>query len=281
MITDSRNGRQMSDCLIDDHAQHLRASASDRTIEDRTEVLRRLNTYLPFGLAFAATEQIEAFLADLRQRGRARWTINTYLGHIRGFYAWADGRVLDGDPTLTITRMPNPKCVPKPVTDDELARALESRDPWFVAIVLAAFGGLRADEIARAHRDDITEEHVTVVGKGGDLARVPTNAFLWAVVKDRTGLLFTPGGQKVTGRWVSAHARHHFDALGLPRVHMHRLRHWYGTTIQRQQGDIRVTQTCLRHRSVTSTEGYTMVSGDAVRAAVASLPIPRGARASR
>ena len=174
MITDRDHGRRMGNCLVDDHAQHLEASGkSHRTIEARTEVLRRLNHYLPFGLAYAATEQIEAFLAELRRQGRARWTIVTYGNHIRAFYAWADGRYLDGDPTLNMVRPANPKCLPDPVTDAELERALTSADPWFIAIVLAAYGGYRADEIARAHRDDVTPERARILGKGGRLADIP------------------------------------------------------------------------------------------------------------
>lgn len=267
----------MSSCLIDDHAQHLRAAGkSHRTIEARTEVLSRLNHHLPFGLAFAATEQIEAFLANLRTQGRARWTIITYQMHIRGFYRWADhAGILDGDPTLLIARPTNPKCVPKPVTQDELDRALTSEDPWFVAIVLAAFAGLRADEIARAHREHITAETLNVVGKGEEEGVIPTHPFLWQVVANRSpGLLVTHKGRPVTGRWISANARHHFDGLGLDAVTMHRFRHWYGTMIQRIVGDTRVTQECMRHRQISSTQGYTLVTATQKAAAVAALPAP-------
>ncbi len=284
MITDREHDRRMGNCLIDDHAAHLRAAGkSERTIEARVEVLRRLNTYLPFGLAFAATEQIEAWLALPTRRGkrRSRWTTITFGTHIRGFYAWADrAGLLVGDPAMLIGRPPNPKSVPKPVTEDELERALKSDDPWFVAVALAAFAGLRADEIARARREHVTEDSVSVLGKGEDPGSVPTHAYLWSVVVDRpAGLFVTDRGKPVTGRWISAHARHHFDAIGLPEVTMHRFRHWYGTTIQRLTGDIRITQECMRHRQVSSTQGYTLVTGAQRTAAVAGLPVPGRASA--
>jgi hypothetical protein len=78
---------------------------------------------------------------------------------------------------------------------------------------------------------------------------------------------------------ISVHARKKLDKIGLYDVHMHRLRHRYGTLIQDMQGDIRVTQVCLRHRRVTSTEGYTKVSDAKRVVAVAALPVPGAAPA--
>jgi len=87
-------------------------------------------------------------------------------------------------------------------------------------------------------------------------------------------------GRPVTGKWITQNARHHFDGLGMPGVRMHRLRHRFGTLIQSSIGDLRVTQECLRHRSVTSTQGYTLVTGRQRTAAVASLPVPKSGPAS-
>jgi integrase len=267
--------------LIAAHLAHLRAGGySDRTIHSRKDILRRLHDALPYGLAYAATEQIEAWLGEA---GWSRWTRCTYSTHIRAFFAWADVHGhLYGDPAADIVRPRPPRCVPSPVTDDQLARALHSDDPWHVAVVLAAFGGLRADEISRARSEHITADTVHIPdGKGGEPGSVPTHPFLWESIRGRSGLLVTHYGEPVTGRWISANARHHFDRMGMPDVRMHRFRHWYGTMIQRATGDIRVTQECMRHRSVTSTQGYTLVTGEARRAAVAALIVPLGAPASR
>lgn len=275
MITVRDQHAQMS-YLIPDHLEHLRAGGnSERTIHARGEVLKRLNKDLPFGLAFAATEQIEAWLA---QPGWSTWTRWTYGGHVRGFYRWATERaILDGDPTKAIPRPKRPRCIPDPVTDEELARALTSPEPWYTIVVLAAFAGLRADEIARARREHITQAHVFIPrGKGGHPGSVPTSPLLWSVVRDRPDGPFVVDtcGRAVTGGWLSCAARHHFDRMGLPKVRLHRFRYWYGVMIQRNQGDIRVTQECLRHLHVSSTEGYTLVTGTQRAAAVASLQVP-------
>ena len=264
--------------LIPAYVDHLRAGdKSERTIEERSEVLRRLHNDLPFGLGFAATEQIEAWLGS--HPSWSRWTRVTYAKHIRAFYRWATAAEhLDGDPAANLPRPKAPRCIPNPVTEAELARALDSPESWYTAIVLATFAGLRADEISRARREHVDADRILVpVGKGGDAGAVPTHPFLWEVIRDRPDgpLVLNRRGRPVTGRWLSANAREHFDHLGLPAVHLHRFRHYFGTTIQVQFGDLRVTQECMRHASITSTAGYTLVTAQRRASAVESIPTPR------
>lgn len=276
MSTPSKQHVAMS-YLIPAYLDHLRAGdKSERTITERREILQRLHDDLPYGLAYAATEQLEAWLAS---PDWSRWTKITYGKTIRLFYQWATtAEHLDGDPAAALPRPKAPRCIPKPVTEAELVRALESPDPWYLAVVLAAYAGLRSDEISRAQREHVDEDRVLVpYGKGGDAGAVPTHPFLWQAVRDRPlGALVTDTfGRPTTGRWLSINARAHFDSLGLPDVHLHRFRHWFGSQIQARYGDLRVTQECLRHASVTSTQGYTLVSGQQRAEAVASLPVPK------
>lgn len=278
--TASEHHLAMSD-LIGAHEAHMRAQGlSERTITARVELLWRLHHHLPYGLAYAATPELEAFLAQAgltdRERRWSRWTRATYAMHIRGFYRWAAGKVLDGDPTADMARPRGPKCLPNPVTDDELAAALaRSGEPWHTAILLAAYAGLRAHEIARLTRADITEDAIRVRGKGDNPEIIDTHPYLWAALRDRPpGPVVTHDGHPVTAKWISAHARHHFDAIGLPAVHMHRFRHWFGTTLLDCGASTRTAQKALRHASVMSTEIYTEVRSGQRRLAIRSLPAP-------
>lgn len=265
--------------LIGLHLQHLRAGGTpSSTIQSRREVLRRLDASLPFGIAFAITEQVQAWLAALHERALAHNTLANYQYHARSFYEWAStaGYIPD-NPTAGLKRVNNRRGLPRPVTEAELAAVLEIAEPLRTAVVLAAFAGLRRAEITKCRREHITEETITVPsGKGGEPGAVPCHPYVWAHVRDHPpGYLITDRkGRPVTPTWLGQRARYGFDALGLGDVHLHRLRHRYGTVIQQLYGDLRVTQECMRHKSVLSTQGYTLVTGQRRAEAVAALPVP-------
>lgn len=263
--------------LIDLHLAHLRARGhSERTVGARGELLRRLHQDLPYGLAYAATDELDGWLGE--HPDWARWTRATYAMHIRGFYRWATAAGhLDGDPTADMAKPRNPRCLPNPVTDDQLVQALErSADPWHTAILLAAHAGLRVSEIARLERDDISEDVIRLVGKGGNPEVVYTHPVIWEHVKDKPPgrLVRGPSGQLITGRWLSQHSRAHFTRIGLPGVHMHRFRHWFATALLDAGNSLREVQESLRHQSVTSTQIYTKVRSGQRRLAIRSLPTP-------
>lgn len=284
MITDRDKVRRMSDDLVDLHIRHLRARYSKHTIEKRTHVLRLLSHRLPFGLVFAATEQLEAWLSDLLDSGFSESTIYTYHYHMVQFFRWATrAGYLDGDPSAEIPQPRQPKALPNPVSEDDLQRMLELPEPIATAAVLAGFEGMRVSEIAACRREHITEEMVLIPrGKGGKPGTVPTHPFTWQWVRERPeGLLVTNRrGQEVSGHWISVTARYHLDKIGLRHVHMHRGRHRFGTLVQTLGGDIRVTQECMRHSNIASTMGYTLITGTQRAAAVAALPVPMGTPAS-
>ena len=263
--------------LIDAHVRHLRAARkSPHTITGRVRALRALHAWLPFGLAYASTDELEEWLGH--DPDWSSWTMYTYAGHVRGFYRWANGRVLAGDPAADMARPRTPHGVPRPVTDEELQIALaRSREPWFTAIILAAYAGLRVAELCGVHREDVTEDTIHIrQAKGGDPAAVDTHPIVWELVQGRPRgpLCRHPRGRPLTPRWVGDNGRAHFDALGLPEVTMHRFRHWFGTALLEGGNDLRTVQESLRHRSIISTQGYTLVRGGQRRLAIRSLPTP-------
>lgn len=269
----------MGSYLLDQHLAHLRAiGRSPKTVEARRSVLRRLHNHLPFGLAYAATEQLESWLGALRESGRARWTLRTYDNHVRDFYRWAcNAGFLNGDPTGELVRPAQPRCIARPVTEDEMAAALQLPEPLKTAVALAGFEGMRAGEIAACDRAHITAERTLIpVGKGGHAGVVPTHPYIWELVRDRPPgrLIRNKWGRAVSAHWVSVRISWWMRQIGLEGVTAHRFRHRYGTLIQQSVGDIRVTQECLRHSSVASTQIYTAVTSEARTRAVAGLPVP-------
>ncbi len=268
---------QVMNDFIPRHLRHLRARGMARsTIESRQRLLLHADRNLPYGLDEADRDELEEYLADERW---SDWTRHTYDGHLRGYYRWAvDAELLELDPMRT---MPHPRKgnrLPNPVSDAELAEALERspRQPWGMAIRLCAYAGLRASEAARLRREDVTEHHVRVRdGKGGRDGLVDTAPELWEYVRHAPAgpLIVSARGRPMSPRYMINYQSDHFRIIGMPDLHLHRFRHWFATTLLRKGVDLRTIQELMRHRSISSTEGYTLVVDEQRRAAVRALPV--------
>lgn len=260
--------------LIETHLTAIAAEgAAANTRKDRGRCLRRLHDDLPFGIAAATTEQIQSWLAYEKW---SRWTRYTYANHLFAFYAWltAEG-YLPEDPTAGMASPKAPRCTPRPATDEQLAIALTAPEPLLTAVLLAAYGGLRRSEIVAVDRDHITEDVIYIPNaKGGNPQTVATHPIIWTHVQGRVGpLVVDTEGTRLTADRLSGFALRWFRTHGLPGFGLHRFRHWYGTTIQREHHDLLITQQALRHASVVSTQGYALVANHARDAAVRSLPV--------
>ena len=264
--------------LIEAHLGFLEAEKkSPRTIESRGTVLRQVHAFLPYGLAYAATEELNDFLAS--DPTWSTWTVCTYAMHLRGFFRWGIAAgYLEGDPTTGMAKPKHPDVVPRPVTEEELGHALHhAHEPWFTIIMLCAFAGLRASEAAGVRREHVTHDTIYIEkAKGGSPASIDTHDLIWELVRHRPRgpLAFTPRGRPVTGRWLMTRERIFFDSIGMPDVTLHRFRHRYGTALRNAGHDLFEVQAAMRHRSIQSTVGYTLVSGGQRRLAIRSLPSP-------
>lgn len=278
------------DSYIEAHLTHLRAAGlSPRTIGDRAEVLARAHTQLPHGLLRATTPELEQWLANSGRAVRpdpdhswSQATRCTYQFHLRAFFAWmchGAQPMLSYNPMSEVSRPRQPRRIPNPVTDDELALVLGTPDPqWRLVVLLAAYAGLRSSEIARLRREDVTPDLITIRGgKGGKDEALPTHPEIWAAVQHMpAGALIhrKRDNRPADGAWLTRAARDWLDSLGLPKVHLHRFRHWCGTTVQRNGRDLRVTQEIMRHASPATTAGYAKVTDEQRRLALTALPIP-------
>lgn len=267
--------------LLDEYERFLKAGGSAKTtISDRRSGVTR-------AMADLGTTPMEVTAdALIGWMGRQGWkpqTRATYRSHLRAFFGWlADTERRLDNPAARLPKTRVPMGIARPVTDTELALAIErSSGRMLTAILLGAYAGLRISEIARLCREDVTEHEITVLGgKNGHDAILPCHPLIWAHVEPMPpGLLVRAvSGEPTTGHRLSASQWRHWKAIGLPDITWHRLRHWYGCSIHQAQGDLRLTQELLRHVSVTTTVIYTRSATAAKTAAIAALPVLAGVR---
>jgi integrase/recombinase XerC len=266
--------------LIDAHLRHLEAAGrSGDTIDDRRKVLRRLDRELPYGLTRAATEELEQWFAAGRTPAGRPWsrqTRATYFTHTAGFYSWAvRHRYLDWDPSSEMMRPTVPRGVPHPASDEQLADILtRAARPWRTAVILAAYAGMRAGEVARATREQLARDPIRITGKGAKTRAVPRHP---AIAEELDHLppgpvFLTQTGLPVDGDWVARAVSAYLTELGHRELTLHWFRHWFGTTTLRHCGDLRVVQELMGHASPATTAVYTHVTSEQRRIAVAALP---------
>jgi integrase len=261
--------------FLDAYVQRLQAAGrSEETIGARTRVLRRIDRILPHGLNEACGDELTHILATCRKA----WTLATYYSALNSYYTnMLDAGQIDFNPMTTVPRPKPGDSTPHPVTDGELAAAIElSTDaPWLPTILLCAYEGLRCGEAARLKRSDVTEDSVHVrQGKGGKSRFVPTHPVVWGYIQTlpQGPIVRDQFGASVTAAWLTRAQRRHWHSIGLPDLHWHRFRHWFGTTLCDQGVGLEVVSQLMGHASVATTMGYVKVAQKRHAAAIRVLP---------
>lgn len=245
------------------------------TIEKRRLYLRALARYLNGrSLLDANREDVRKFLdgRDIRPQTSSLW-----CAHLHSFYEWAkDEDLTTEDPTLRIRRPKVDRTLPRPALPEQLRRVMVGASPQHQCWVrLAAYQGLRCQEIAGLRRDDVMDgsrELRVVFGKGGKERLLPlhpdTLKALEALPMPAKGRVFSrPRGGAYT---PSALSREFSTFLGKD-LKPHQLRHFFGSTFYGLGHDLRQTQEQMGHSSPTTTAVYTKVDTSAARPVIESI----------
>jgi integrase/recombinase XerC len=283
---------------VDDFAQHLSRveNRSPHTVRAYVgDVVSLLDHAARMGCANPADLDItvlRSWLAKLRTFGAARASLARRAAAARTFSAWAhrDGR-LASDAGAQLASPRAHRELPAVLRADQatalvLAPGDEAspvllRDRAVLELLYAT--GVRVSELCGLDVSDVDRHRrvVRVLGKGAKERTVPYGLPAEEALDDwlRLGrpslngpgsgdalLLGARGGRlqpTIARRIVSGYAR----AAGLPHTSPHGLRHSAATHLLEGGADLRAVQELLGHSSLSSTQIYTHVSVERVRAA--------------
>lgn len=255
------------DDVIDAFIREMRRRGySQKTILDRTRAIERFVRFIaPTPLLAATTDHVERWADDHVARGLSANSRCSYIKHLRVLFRWlAERDVIPVDPCRTVRPPKRPQAVPRPIPEDELRHALScAPQPLRAWLVLGAYMGLRAGEIARLARRDVLDERVRPVlvvrgGKGDRDRVIPMPRVVVAELRPHLsadpGRLWLRDRSNLAGH-VTGRVTRHMRSLGLPWT-THSLRHRYATQLYRRSRDLRMVQEMLGHSSVLTTQGY-------------------------
>jgi integrase/recombinase XerC len=283
-------------------AQFLRAAKAERDLSPHTldaygrdlgafaEWTRRSSSRPP--LAGIDRSLMRRYLAYLSERRYARRTVARKMSAVRSLLAWSlrQGWIAA-----------NPaEDVAAPKLDHPLPRVLKARDASRLcelppgddatsardrALLELLYGsGLRVGEACALDLDDLDLEHraVTVTGKRRKQRKLPlsepaTNALLVYVREARPELLgaqespppavfVNTRGGRLGPRSVRAVIERYARAEGMGPVNPHALRHSFATHLLDGGADLRSVQELLGHENLATTQIYTHVSTERLRA---------------
>jgi integrase/recombinase XerC len=199
-----------------------------------------------------------------------------YVAHLANFYKWLIWeRLRDDNPTARLVRPKERRRLPRPIPNDRLHKALiEAENPIREWLLLAAFAGMRACEVATLHRDDILGDVLIVrEGKNAKQRILPLHPDVRAALdaNAETGWLYpNRSGRPITANTVSVKANRYLHRVGVTET-FHQLRHWFGTSTYRASKDLRLTQELMGHASPNTTALYAAWSPERAAAVVNSL----------
>jgi integrase/recombinase XerC len=246
---------------------------------------------------------LRSWLARQRTTGRSRATVSRRAAAARVFTAWGARRgLMPTDPGMQLGSARNDRRLPEVLGKDVAASVLDeladdvdvarqtASDPAEVAttmrdraiLELLYATGIRVGELVGLDLDDVDRERrvVRVLGKGAKERTVPLGVPAaravdeWCVDgrpvlagPDAGGALFVGArGRRVDPRTVRRLVHARLTAAGAPDLGPHGLRHSAATHLLEGGADLRSVQELLGHASLATTQIYTHVSVERLRA---------------
>jgi len=226
---------------------------------------------------------LRRYLAALSTRKLARATIARKAAALRCYFSWLvrQGR-LGVDPARALRAPTGGGRLPRVLSGGEVSALLDvaGGTPWerrdLAVLELLYAAGLRVSELCGLERGDVDlrGRTVTVLGKGSKQRRVPIHDAAVAALRR----WLEDGRDEVDGppeavfvnrrgaRLGPRDVRRILDRRAASPTHPHALRHTYATHLLDGGADLRVVQELLGHASLATTQVYTHVSKERLRA---------------
>jgi integrase/recombinase XerD len=236
-------------------------------------------------------ERIATLLVANVKRGFGARSSARQLSALRGFFRFlVRERAISGDPTTLVERPRLGRRLPKAISLDDITRLLGTPDTskdrgllHAAMIQLMYASGLRVSELCALKIGDLDTQRgvVSAFGKGGKRRLVPVADVALDTIErylrdvrphtsrpNETALFVSPRGGRFTRQGFWKLLKRYARAAGITaELSPHKLRHSFATHLLQRGADLRAVQAMLGHADLGTTEIYTRIAQDHVRAA--------------
>lgn len=215
-------------------------------------------------------------------------SIRIALAAVHGLYRFLliDG-VITADPTRNLTAPPKAQKLPRHLDPEQIDSLLAAPDTSTQEGLLARAvlsllyaTGLRVAELVSLKHGDLNIDTglAKVIGKGSKQRSVPVgrDALGWVVkylggarragAQKNAPLFVKMNGRPLTTAWVRSLVKRYSAQAGIPCVTPHVFRHTFATHLLDGGADTRSIQAMLGHSDLSTTQIYTHVAVDRLRA---------------
>ena len=271
---------------LDRYLDHLRVERAlmPATLESYSRDLREYLEWLEsqgiLQISQVGRLHVLAHLSALHARGLSRASQARHLAAVRGLHRFAAAEgVAPADPSDGVEASRGSRPLPRFLVVDEVDRLLAqpdartppgARDRAMLELLYAS--GLRVSELVGLPLTAVDAQLgiVRVRGKGGKERVVPVGERAQDALAGylRTGRGVLLGARQRFWKLLGRYAR----AAGLPDVHPHTLRHSFATHLLERGADLRAVQAMLGHADIATTQIYTHVDRERLKAIIAKHP---------
>lgn len=216
------------------------------------------------------------------------------IATIRSFYNYLTNKahLLRENPVKDIDSPKLKKTLPKYLTLDQSIQLLnmvsgknQERDYCILTLFLNC--GLRISELIALNLNDIQEDALRVLGKGGKTRIVYLNDACKSALaqylavrrpisgRDQNALFLSTQNERVSRSTVHAMVKKRLAEAGVDSTQYssHKLRHTAATLMLQNGVDVRAVQEVLGHEHLNTTEIYTHIDNEALRVAAKANPL--------
>ncbi|MDP8255944.1 MAG: site-specific tyrosine recombinase XerD [Candidatus Alcyoniella australis] len=292
-MSDSSSIERAMDAFL--NALDVERGASRHTQEAYARDLARFAEHLDQqqidDLSSVRWTDISGFTTRLRESGLSAASAARALSAVRGMFRMAlDQGLIEGDPTALAQRPKVRRSLPRPLSEGLVERLLEApdratdrglRDRAMLELMYAS--GLRVSELVGLKVGQINLEagYVRPFGKGSKERIVPMGEQATAALRDylasararlcagriSEALFLTRLGRAFTRQGFWKLIKNYAETAGI-KEHLspHTLRHSFATHLLEHDADLRVIQALLGHTDISTTQIYTNVARERLKA---------------